>query len=87
MSKMTVGQLRELLEDFDDETPVHIGYNYGDYTNTTVCPAIVSVENLELVYSSYHRMPTLKPDDPDEIATADEDKEANFAVVLSAVYY
>ena len=39
---VTVGQLRSLLDDYDDDMPVGIGYQYGDYHRSTgvVVPSV-----------------------------------------------
>ena len=48
---MTVRDLVERLEQFDDDTLVHFAYDYGDHCHTEVAPAVESVEE-ELVYHS-----------------------------------
>jgi hypothetical protein len=53
---MKVGELMELLADFDPEAHVHIQYNYGDYWRTQVAPQVSSVGDGQVSYSDYHRM-------------------------------
>ncbi len=57
---MTVKELIETLEGMDPEAEVHFSYNYGDHWRTTVAPKVRSVDELEVEYSEYHRMPALK---------------------------
>jgi hypothetical protein len=63
--KLTVGHLREMLNDenLDDETPVHISYDYGDHWNTQVAPQADDAEIGDITYSDYHRMDIIKNED------------------------
>lgn len=75
----TVGELIERLQEFPEETPVAIGYNYGDHWNTTVAPSIVAVEEVVVENSEYHRM---------DIVSSDQEYdcyEAKRAVVISTI--
>lgn len=63
---MTVAELREELERFDDETEVMFAYDYGDHPHTIVADSIAEVDNGTVVWSSYHR--TYKvAEDEDEV--------------------
>ncbi len=75
---MTVGELRALLEDFSDDTPVHFAYNYGDYGRTQVAQPVKNAEEMPIVWSDYHDMPRLADDEEE----ADEGEELQ-AVILS----
>ena len=81
MQIMTVADLRSALENFDDETPVHFAYNYGDHWHTIVAPGVVNVEEGAVRHSAYHNMPRLVDDEDD----ADEEKtQTQSAVIISA---
>jgi hypothetical protein len=60
---LTVGELKEMLEQYSDDTPVHISYNYGDHWHTHVAPKADMVEEVGIVYSEYHNMDKLADDD------------------------
>jgi hypothetical protein len=53
---MKVGDLIDLLGDFDAEAEVLFTYNYGDYWRTTVAATIESVGDGKVVHSAYHNM-------------------------------
>lgn len=63
---MKVSELREMLENFDEDMEVHFEYNYGDHWRTTVAPKVTSVDEAEVVWSEYHRMPKIVERDYDE---------------------
>ena len=56
---MTVKELIEKLEQFDQTMEVHFSYNYGDHARTIVCPPVTHVGEDGITYSNYHNMPTL----------------------------
>jgi len=62
---MTVAELIEQLQNFDDETPVVFAYQYGDYRKTTVCAGIDSVGLEDIEWSDYHRMYREQSEDTD----------------------
>lgn len=35
IEEVTVGQLKNLLDDYDDDMPIGIGYRYGDHWKST----------------------------------------------------
>ena len=60
----TVGELRAMLERYDDETPVFFSYNYGDYQRTDVAEPVSRAEECAVEYSAYHRaMKVFRDDD------------------------
>lgn len=66
---LTVGELKELLSEYDDDTLVMIGSQYGDYWQTTVADKIgeYQVNLAKVEYSEYHK--TYKQaDSPDKNA-------------------
>lgn len=77
LPSMTVGELKELLEQFDDELPVLFSYNYGDHWNTTVAGTISSADTGKVCYSSYHRMNKVVDGEDEE-----EDPNAVEAVII-----
>lgn len=74
---ITVGELKELLEQFDDELPVLFSYDYGDHEHTTVAGTISSADAGKVCYSSYHRMNKVADGEDDE-----EDPNAVEAVII-----
>lgn len=56
LDTLTVGELKELLDNFDDEMPVLFCYNYGDYWSTVVAETIGAddVDEGKIFWSSYH---------------------------------
>jgi len=63
---MTVRDLKEMLEGYDDNTPVHISYNFGDYWRTQVAPKATDVELQMVKYSDYHSMDKIDEDGDEE---------------------
>lgn len=41
----------------DDDTPVHIGYNYGDHAQTLVAPPLRAISEDRILDSEYHKVP------------------------------
>jgi hypothetical protein len=60
---MTVAELKDLLDDYSDDLPVFLAYNYGDYWRTTVAAPVKSGETADVSWSDYHRMPKVTDDD------------------------
>ena len=52
---ITVGELKSLLAQHDDEKLVFFAYNYGDRVRTTIAGNIHRVEEDQVVYSDYHQ--------------------------------
>lgn len=53
---MTVGELKRLLEGYDDEKLVFFAYNYADHWCTQVAANIFSATGEAVCYSDYHQM-------------------------------
>lgn len=53
---MNVQELITLLEQMDPNAEVHIGYDYGDYSHTTVAPTAANVRCTQVKWSDYHQM-------------------------------
>ena len=70
MNILTVGELYEMLQQQmelgNEDTPVHVSYNYGDHWNTKVAPAAADADLLNVKRSDYHRMDKLTEDDGEE---------------------
>lgn len=89
---MTVKDLREALEDFDDDTPVVFQYNYGDHWRTEVAERVENVDEGEIVWSAYHRSPKVvdgdeqdeEQDEEQEERAESEPSEKRDVVILSA---
>jgi predicted metal-binding protein len=79
---MKVSELREMLEDFDGDMEVHFEYNYGDHWRTTVAPKVTTVDEAEVVWSEYHRMPKIVERDYDEEDEHDEPETLQRVVVI-----
>ena len=60
---ITVKELREALEDFDDDTRVMFSYHYGDRPNTLVAEGAENVEEMHVRWSDYHNQPRVAEDD------------------------
>lgn len=71
---MTVGQLKEQLEHFDDNLPIYYQYPSGDYWHTVLASSIQGVEMTEVEWSDYHRTPKL--------IDGDKEREDSVAVVM-----
>jgi len=76
----TVKELIELLQGFDDNLPVHFGYNYGDRPNTLVAPGVDNAEEVYVKDSAYHQMPRVI--DEDEKDYGNEDKGQTRVLLL-----
>ena len=63
---ITVEELREMLDDYDDDTKVVLSYNYGDYQRTMVACAVTEVEEDSVCYSDYHQMAKVDEDSLNE---------------------
>lgn len=80
---MTVKELREALEDYPDEMPVVFAYNYGDHWRTEVAERVGDVEEGEVLWSAYHRMPKTADQDEGEPDEEDDGKsEENVNVLI-----
>jgi hypothetical protein len=64
---MTIKELIKILQEFDPDMEVKLGYNSGDYWGNVVCKKISDAGVRSVEYSDYHRM--------DKIADTDEDEE------------
>lgn len=65
---MTVGQLIEELQRFDEDSEIRFAYNYGDHWNTQVAKPIRSIDSGTVSYSEYHRMDkVIEVDDEDYV--------------------
>jgi hypothetical protein len=73
---MLVKDLIEELKNFDENTEVHLSYNYGDHWHTQVAPVIKYVNEEKVKYSSYHSMDKVVDDE-------DESEEVKSVIVLS----
>lgn len=62
---MTVKDLKEILEEFGDETEVHFAYPSGDHWRSTITPPVRRMEMKQIKHSSYS----------DNFVLADEDDE------------
>ena len=62
---MNVVELKDLLESFDDETPVVFAYNYADRAGTIVTEFIDEGREESVVFSQYHRQYKLAESDRD----------------------
>ena len=74
---MTVLELKEILEDFEEDTEVYFSYPSGDYWKTIVAEKVQDAELKVVSYSNYHNKYKL-----DEESEEDEE-ETNQVLVLS----
>lgn len=61
---VTVGQLKEVLDGFDDDTPVGIGYQYGDHWRSTGVVVPIMAEEKAVKWSA--NLSTIIVDERDE---------------------
>ena len=76
---MTVAELIQDLQQMPKDMEVKFAYNFGDYWGSQVCAEIDGVDIQSVVYSDYHRMDKLPPEDKE----IDEDTETTEMVILS----
>lgn len=67
---LTVGDLKNMLSDYDDDLPVYFQYNYGDYWRTQVAGEINDIYESQVEYSGYHRMETVVDEPSDDTTPA-----------------
>src|SRR4051812_49375318 len=63
---MTVAQLREELEQFDDDKVVLFSYNYGDYWRTQVAERAQQVTTQRVKWNARLDMPEVEEDDGED---------------------
>ena len=78
---MTVAELIEKLQSFDDDMEVQFAYPYHDYWHSIVCGNITNIDIEQVKYSEYHRSDKLVDMDEDE-EDPDEDTDIRKIVVL-----
>lgn len=71
---MTVKELRDHLESFEDDDPVLISYDYGDHCHTEVAEKIRAIETINAKWSDYHKA-----------FVNDFDGDEQYAVILKSV--
>ena len=68
---MTVGELKETLQQYPENLEIGFAYSHGDYWYTEVVGKVNAVEELDTIHSAYHNLPKLVEDsanhDPEEI--------------------
>lgn len=70
-NEVTVGQLKEMLNRYDDNLPVVVGRCSGDYWRTEIAPPFISTEVGVVEYSSYHNCPKVCYEDRDKECPVD----------------
>lgn len=66
MKQVTVGELKEMLDFFSDNTVVMVGRNSGDYWRRILADNIADEPETKLVkWSDYHGT-YVQPDEPDD---------------------
>ena len=63
---MTVRELKDYLEGYDDDADVGFAYNYGDHCKTTVIQKINDLDEYGVKYSEYFRMNVMLDEEEDE---------------------
>lgn len=79
---MKVKELIEILQEYDPEMEAHTSYSYGDYWHTQVAPKVQYLEEREIVWSEYHRMPKVVEFGDSDMDDGDPDKETLQRVLL-----
>lgn len=77
-SAMTVGEMIEELQNFDENDKVVFGYDYGDHNSSQVREPVRYVEDQNVQYSEYHKMLKEVPEDANL-----EDRTVARVVVIS----
>jgi hypothetical protein len=72
---MTVGQLIEQLQQYDQDSEVRFAYNYGDRWRTLVAEPVRTIENGTVRYSEYHRM--------DAVTESEENDDITNVIILT----
>jgi len=62
---ITVGQLKQMLDNEDDNMEVYFAYPFGDYWSNTVAGSITDVRVEPVAWSEYHAMYKLITDGKD----------------------
>lgn len=75
---MTVGELKEQLDRFDDDTVVLLAYTASDYWRSPIATRVESVETSEVFYTDYHQCAQEVDRDKDR----DEDEDTVEVVVI-----
>ena len=75
---MTVSELKDYLEGFDDDTEVYFAYPSGDYWHTTCANKVKEADMGVVTYSGYHQ--TYKVVDDNE--RCDENDELKDVIIL-----
>ena len=75
VNTLTVGALREMLENFDDDMPVLLAAKTGDYWGTVTTGAVRDAEEMIVEWDEYH----------EKYAIGDlvSDENGEWAVVIS----
>lgn len=83
---LTVGALKQMLEDYDDADLVMVSHKAGDYWRTQLTSGIESIEEVEIEYSGYHNQFKLVEYDPDKEHDEDNVKQSVLILNLNQVY-
>lgn len=67
---LTVGDLKNMLNGYDDNMPVYFQYNYGDHWRTQVAGEINDVYVSQVEYSEYHQMEKVADEPSDDTTPA-----------------
>jgi len=91
LSTMTVGEMIERLQEFDENTPVVFSYEYGDYWRN-ICANTAGrddVDEGEVEWSNYHNSWKLSKDSDEfeDGEDAEGDDERQVAVVIGPKYW
>lgn len=63
---LTVGELKEMLSQYNDNDEVLVSYQSGDYWRTEVAKKITDVDEAYVVYSDYHQCDKISEDENDD---------------------
>jgi hypothetical protein len=76
ISTMTVGELKDALDDYADDTLVMLAHDYGDHCHTTAVECIAEVEEAEVEHRGAYGTYNIVDDDDDDDHYDDEDDRA-----------
>ena len=87
---ITVGALKQMLQNYDDNDLIAVSNKSGDYWRTQLASGIDSIETNVIEYSGYHNQFKIKefdPEEDDEDDTEEHDQEQSVVLInLNQIY-
>lgn len=83
---ITVGALKQMLEDYDDAALIMVSHKSGDYWRTQLASGIESTDTDQIEYSGYHNQFKIVEYDPNEEHDEEDVKQSVILLILNQVY-